>query len=141
MVISTGRKFIFCFLFVLRIAFYKMLLFCMHQSKIENTKLCKLQNAIRRTNKKQNINFLPVEITTAHSGTNIMLRMSMTELPSLNIFINFISTFLMLNLTLLMAIFVEQPDKTLLDWCENKWINHLNAKININIIVLPCNCD
>ena len=22
-----------------------------------------------------------------------------------------------------MVIFVEQPDKTLLDWCENKWVN------------------
>ena len=35
-----------------------------------------------------------------------------------------------------MVIFVEQPDKTLLDWCENKWINYLNAKININKIIL-----
>ena len=32
-----------------------------------------------------------------------------------------------------MVIFVKQPDKTLLDWCENKWINYLNAKINIFI--------
>ena len=43
----------------------------------------------------------------------------MTKLPSLNIFINFISMFLMLNLTSLNA-FVEQSDKTLLDWFENK---------------------
>ena len=40
-----------------------------------------------------------------------------------------------------MVIFVEQPDKTLLDWCENKWINNLNAKININKIFLSYNCD
>ena len=40
-----------------------------------------------------------------------------------------------------MVIFVEQPDKTLLDWCENKWINNLNAKININRIFLSYNCD
>ena len=33
-----------------------------------------------------------------------------------------------------MVIFVEQPDKTLLD-CENKWIHYLNAKININIYI------
>ena len=36
---------------------------------------------------------------------------------------------------------VEQLDKTLLDWCENKWINNLNAKININRIFLSCNCN
>ena len=40
-----------------------------------------------------------------------------------------------------MVIFVEQPDKTLLDWCENKWVNNLNAKININRIFLSYNCD
>ena len=42
-----------------------------------------------------------------------------------------------------MVIFVEQQDKTLLDWCENKWINYLNAKINItgNRIFLSFNCD
>ena len=40
-----------------------------------------------------------------------------------------------------MLIFVKQPDKTLLDWCENKWINYLNAKININRIFLSYNCD
>ena len=40
-----------------------------------------------------------------------------------------------------MVIFVEQPDKTLLDWCENKWINNLNAKININRIFLSYSCD
>ena len=28
-----------------------------------------------------------------------------------------------------------------LDWCENKWINNLNAKININRIFLSYNCD
>ena len=39
------------------------------------------------------------------------------------------------------VIFVEQPDKTLLDWCENRWINYLNAKININRIFLSYNCD
>ena len=32
--------------------------------------------------------------------------------------------------------FVEQLDKILLDWCENRWINYLNAKININKIFL-----
>ena len=32
------------------------------------------------------------------------------------------------------VIFVEQLDKFLLDWCENRWINYLNAKININLI-------
>ena len=36
----------------------------------------------------------------------------------------------------IVVIFVEQPDKTLLDWCENKWIKYLNAKININKIFL-----
>ena len=40
-----------------------------------------------------------------------------------------------------MVIFIEQPDKTLLDWCENKWINNLNAKININEIFMSSNCD
>ena len=40
-----------------------------------------------------------------------------------------------------MIIFVEQPDKTLLDWCENKWFNYLNAKINIDRIFLSYNCD
>ena len=66
-----------------------------------------------------------------------MLMMKMTQLPSLNIFINFISTFLMLNLTLQSALWLylsEQRNETLLDWCENKWINHLNAKIDINKI-------
>ena len=48
------------------------------------------------TEDKQKINFLPDEITTAHSATNLTLRMTMTELSSLIIFINFISTFLML---------------------------------------------
>ena len=36
----------------------------------------------------------------------------------------------------IVVIFVEQPDKTLLDWCENKWIKYLNAKININKILI-----
>ena len=40
-----------------------------------------------------------------------------------------------------MVIFVEQPDKTLLDWGKNKWINNLNAKININRIFLSHNGD
>ena len=41
-----------------------------------------------------------------------------------------------------MVIFVEQLDKALLNWCENKWINYyLNAKININKIFLSYNCD
>ena len=40
-----------------------------------------------------------------------------------------------------MVIFVEQLHKTLLDWCENKWIKYLNAKININRIFLSYNCD
>ena len=40
-----------------------------------------------------------------------------------------------------MVIFVEQPNKTLLDWGENKWINYLNAKININRIFLSYYCD
>ena len=38
-------------------------------------------------------------------------------------------------------IFVEEPGKTLSDWCENEWINYLNAKININRIFLSYNCD
>ena len=38
------------------------------------------------------------------------------------------------------VIFVEQLDNTLLDWCENRWINDLNAKININRIFLSYNC-
>ena len=32
-------------------------------------------------------------------------------------------------------------NKILLDWCENKWINYLNAKININTIFLSYICD
>ena len=48
------------------------------------------------TEVKQKINFLPDEITTAHSATNLTLRMTMTELSFLIIFINFILTFLML---------------------------------------------
>ena len=40
-----------------------------------------------------------------------------------------------------MVIFVEQPDKTLLDWCKSKWNYYLNAKININRIFLSYNCD
>ena len=39
-----------------------------------------------------------------------------------------------------MVIFVEQLDKTLLDWCKNKWINNLNVKININKIFLSYSC-
>ena len=35
-----------------------------------------------------------------------------------------------------MVIFAKQPDKTFLDWCENKWIKYLNSKININRIFL-----
>ena len=53
---------------------------------------------------KQEINFLPNGITIANSGTNLTLRMTMTELPNFNDFINFILTFLMLNLTSLTAI-------------------------------------
>ena len=45
------------------------------------------------------INFLPDGITTAHSGTNLALMMTMTELPFLNIFINFYLKTLLLNLT------------------------------------------
>ena len=37
-----------------------------------------------------------------------------------------------------MVIFVEQQDKTLLDWCENKWINHLNAKLILRVIEFFC---
>ena len=40
-----------------------------------------------------------------------------------------------------MVVFAEQPDKILLDWGENKWINYLNAKININKIFLSYNCN
>ena len=42
-----------------------------------------------------------------------------------------------------MVIFVEQMNKILLDWCKNtrKWINYLNAKININKIFLSYICD
>ena len=40
-----------------------------------------------------------------------------------------------------MAILVEQLYKTLLNWCENKCINYLNGKNNINIIFLSYNCD
>ena len=48
------------------------------------------------TENKQKINFLPDEIITAHSATNLTLRMTMTELSSLNIFINFFFFFLSL---------------------------------------------
>ena len=48
-------------------------------------------------------NFLPHGITTAHSGTNLTLRITMTELPSLNIFIHSILMLLMVNLTSLNA--------------------------------------
>ena len=48
------------------------------------------------TEDRQKINFAPDEITTAHSATNLTLRMTMTEPSSLIIFINFISAFLML---------------------------------------------
>ena len=42
--------------------------------------------------------FLSGGTNTAYSGTNSTLRMTMTKQPSLNIFINFILTFLMSNL-------------------------------------------
>ena len=67
-----------------------------------------------------------------------------TELPSLNSFYEFYFDVFNANHDIteyFMVIFVEQSDKTLLDWCENKWINYLNAKININIIFLFYNCD
>ena len=35
-----------------------------------------------------------------------------------------------------MIIFAEQPNKTLLDWFENKWNNYLNTKIDIDKILL-----
>ena len=59
----------------------------------------------------------------------------MTELPSLNILKKIYFDILNANL------FVKQPDKTLLGWFGNKWINYLNAKINIKIIFLSYNCD
>ena len=68
----------------------------------------------------------------------------MTKLPFLNIFINFISDAFNAKPDITecyVVIFVEQQDKTLLDWCENKSINNLNAKININRIFLSYNCD
>ena len=37
------------------------------------------------------------------------------------------------------VIFVEQPNKTLLHWCENKWIKYLNAKI-IKLILIEFLC-
>ena len=40
-----------------------------------------------------------------------------------------------------MVIFVEKPDKTLLDWYENEGINYVNAKININIVSLSFDCN
>ena len=60
---------------------------------VAECKFCKMQYL-----GQTKINFLPDRITTAHSGTNLTLRITMTELPSLNIFINFISTLLMVNL-------------------------------------------
>ena len=66
----------------------------------------------------------------------------MTEWASLNIFINFGAFYGKPDISeCYIVIFVEKPDKTLLDWCENKWINYLNAKININRIFLSYNCD
>ena len=35
------------------------------------------------------------------------------------------------------VIFVEQPNKRNLDWCENRWFSKLNAKIYINKVILP----
>ena len=35
------------------------------------------------------------------------------------------------------VIFLEQPNKNYLDWCENKWISKLNARINVNKTFLP----
>ena len=60
--------------------------------------------------------------------------MTMTEVPSLNIFTSFSSTFLIPKADItecFIVIFVEQADKTLLVCCENKWINYLKAKIDI----------
>ena len=48
------------------------------------------------TEDKQKINFLLDKITIAHSATNLTLKITMTELSSLIIFINFVSAFLML---------------------------------------------
>ena len=62
----------------------------------------------------------------------------MTELPSFKHFHKFHFDFnAKFNITeCIMVIFFKQPNKTLLDWCGNKWINYLNAKININRIFL-----
>ena len=35
------------------------------------------------------------------------------------------------------VIFVEQPNKRNLDWCEDRWFSKLDAKININTVILP----
>ena len=35
------------------------------------------------------------------------------------------------------VIFVEQPNKRYLDWCEDRWFSKLDAKININKVILP----
>ena len=35
------------------------------------------------------------------------------------------------------VIFVEQPNKRNLDWCEDCWFSKLDAKININKMILP----
>ena len=35
------------------------------------------------------------------------------------------------------VIFVEQPNKRNLDWCEDRWFSKLDAKININKVILP----
>ena len=37
----------------------------------------------------------------------------------------------------LRVILVGQPKKRNLDWCEDRWFSKLDAKININKIILP----
>ena len=66
---------------------------------VAECKFCKMEYVGQTKN-----NFLPDEITTAHFERNLTLKMIMIELPSLIIFINFISTFLMLNRTSLNAL-------------------------------------
>ena len=54
-------------------------------------KFCKMQYG-----GQTKINFLLDKITIAHSATNLTLKITMTELSYLIIFINFVSAFLML---------------------------------------------
>ena len=96
------------------------------------------------TEDKQKINFLPDEITTAYSACKVNVKDDNDRAVLLERFYKF--HFDVHNAKpditeCFVVTFVEQLDKTLLDWCENRWINYLNAKININRIFLSYNCD